>query len=62
MSVSSDEDQSDSQEWVFYRDRPEWKDIEPIPQDDGEEPIVSIAYSPKCMFNHFILILYKPPH
>lgn len=42
---SIDESEND---WVFYRDREEWKDVTPVPQDDGEVPIVAIAYSDRC--------------
>ncbi|XP_025093432.1 protein farnesyltransferase/geranylgeranyltransferase type-1 subunit alpha-like [Pomacea canaliculata] len=46
MSGSLDEGCS-SDTWVPYKDRPEWKDVTPIPQDDGPEPVVQIAYSDK---------------
>ena len=42
---SSDEDMEN---WVFYRDRDEWKDVVPIEQDDGPFPVVAIAYTEKC--------------
>jgi len=39
---------SDDEDFVFYKDREEWKNVTPIPQDDGPFPVVAIAYSDKC--------------
>lgn len=33
---------------IFYKDRPEWSDITPLKQDDGEHPVVSIDYTKGC--------------
>ncbi|XP_012147154.1 farnesyl transferase alpha isoform X1 [Megachile rotundata] len=52
MQESSDEglnsgDGPEESSWILYKDRKEWSDVIPIPQDDGPHPIVAIAYSEK---------------
>ena len=37
-----------SSPWVPYNEREEWRDVVPVEQDDGPNPIVAIAYSDQC--------------
>ncbi|XP_037927411.1 protein farnesyltransferase/geranylgeranyltransferase type-1 subunit alpha [Teleopsis dalmanni] len=59
MSDSSDEDLGS--DWIPYSSRNDWADVVPLEQDDGENPIVAIAYSSKFreVFDYFRAILAK---
>lgn len=46
MGDSSDEELN--LDWIPYSERPEWADVVPLEQDDGENPVVVIAYSENC--------------
>ena len=48
MGDSSSDDDLPS-DFVPYSRRKEWQDFVPLAQDDGDNPIVLIAYSEKCI-------------
>ncbi|XP_030382847.1 protein farnesyltransferase/geranylgeranyltransferase type-1 subunit alpha [Scaptodrosophila lebanonensis] len=58
MSDSSDEEYLGT-DWLPYSERSEWADVKPLPQDDGPNPVVAIAYSPKFreVFDYFRAII-----
>lgn len=54
-----DSSSDDENSWVFYKDRPDWKDVTPVPQDDGEAGIAAIRYTDKFkdVYDYFRAVL-----
>jgi len=53
--------ESDHTTYVPFKDRPEYEDLSPIPQDDGPYPICPITYTPEFTdtLNYFRAIIQK---
>ncbi|KAI1285757.1 Protein farnesyltransferase/geranylgeranyltransferase type-1 subunit alpha [Halotydeus destructor] len=63
-STDSDSSNSSEDEFVPYGQRPEWKDVEPVFQDDGPNPVCAIDYTAKFKntFDYFRAVLAKDEH
>ena len=53
--------EADSGDWTPFSARPEWRDVEPIPQQDGPRPVVPIAYTNQFreVMDYFRAVLAK---
>jgi protein farnesyltransferase/geranylgeranyltransferase type-1 subunit alpha len=56
LTDSSDDCSDQEPSYVFYRDRPEWKDVVPVELQEGPFPVVAIAYSDRCDYIFLLLV------